>query len=138
MLNALRSLSVARFIEFFFKRDGPSEKNKTRYKKKTPILDGPSAPKVKVDKGSGSQNCKPTCVTCEKKQYGNCLVGTRNCFSCGKDEHKARDFPNVSFKAGEVKEDPPYGPDGGALKRNRFYALRAKRTKSDDDEAIKL
>ena len=53
------------------KRSGTRVQNQPRFKKRAPIQYGPSSPKVKLEKGSGSQNGKPTCVTCGKKHYGN-------------------------------------------------------------------
>ena len=53
------------------KRSGSNEQRQPRFKKRAPNNDGPSAPMVKFEKGSGSQNGKPTCVTCGKKHYGN-------------------------------------------------------------------
>ena len=36
----------------------------------------PRSVKVKLNKGGGSQNVKPTCVTCGKRRYGECLKST--------------------------------------------------------------
>ena len=33
---------------------------------------------------------KPTCTEYGKKHMGECLVGTSNCFGCGKSSHKCR------------------------------------------------
>ena len=51
---------------------------------------------MKLEKGGGSQNGKPTCATFGKKNYEECLVGTSICFGCGKDGHKVRDCPNIA------------------------------------------
>ncbi|TMW96435.1 hypothetical protein EJD97_007363 [Solanum chilense] len=59
-------------------RSGSSEKNQPRFKKRAPIKDEPRDPKVKLEKGSGSQNDKPTCATRGKKHCGKWLVGSRN------------------------------------------------------------
>ena len=32
--------------------------------------------KFNIEKGGDSKNSKPTCVTCGKKHYGECLLGT--------------------------------------------------------------
>ncbi|TMX03945.1 hypothetical protein EJD97_012851 [Solanum chilense] len=87
--------------------------------------DRPSALKVKGEGCSSSQGVKPTCSTCENKHFGKCLVGTRNFFSCGKDDHKVRDCPNIASRGTETKEANPSALEGGAPKRNHFYALRA-------------
>ena len=47
-----------------------------------------SNPKFKREKGTGSPIEKPTCAKCGKGHLGECLVGTGNCFSCGKSSHK--------------------------------------------------
>ena len=49
-----------------------------------------------------------------------------------------RDCPNIIYRGNETKKDPPSVAEGGAPKRSHFYALRAKVTKSDDDDAGKL
>ena len=63
--------SKLRRISRNFMRSESNEKNQHRFKKRVLIQDGPNSPKVKLEKGSGSQNGKPTCVTCGKKHYGN-------------------------------------------------------------------
>lgn len=74
-----------------------------------PIKDEPRDPMVKIKKGSGSKNCKPICVTCGKKHYDKCLVGTGNFVGCGKDIHKVRDCPNIL--------------GDNISRKNHFYAL---------------
>ena len=64
------------------------------------------------------------------------LVGRENYFGCGKDGHKVRYFPNVASRGGEAKQDPPSSLNGGALKRNLFYALRASVSKTDDYDDV--
>ena len=49
-----------------------------------------------------------------------------------------RDCPNVASRGREAKQDPPRVAEGGAPKRNLLYALLAKGTKTDDDDAGKL
>lgn len=58
------------------KRGRVDEKNQPRSKKIFLNQDGPSAPKVKVESGSGSQGFNPTCATCGKKHFEKCLAGT--------------------------------------------------------------
>ena len=74
-------------------------------RQKVPSQDEPRDPKVKLEKGSGSQG-DTTCVTCAKKHYGKCLMGTRNCFGCVKDGHKVRDCPMIVARVKEVKKVP--------------------------------
>ena len=38
---------------------------------------------------------KATCSKCGEKHWGECLVWKGNCFGCGKEVHKLKDFPNV-------------------------------------------
>ena len=59
---------------------------------------------VKFEKGSGSQNGKPTCVTCGKRHYGECLIGTDNFFGCGKNGHKVRDFPTIASEEYRIRK----------------------------------
>ena len=65
------------------KRDGSSNLEQTRLKKRSQTQEKPKRVKVKVQKGGGSQNVKVTCVTCGKKYYGECLLGIRSCYCCG-------------------------------------------------------
>ena len=46
------------------KRSGSSDQSQPRFMKRAQIQDGPSVPKVKLEKGSVSQGGKPTCATC--------------------------------------------------------------------------
>ena len=46
---------------------------------------------MKLEKGGGSQNVKPTCATCGKRNYGECIRGTESYYGSGKEEHKVRD-----------------------------------------------
>ena len=41
-------------------------------------------PNPKKGNGTSSPTEKPTCGKCGKKHYGDCLIGTDNCFGCGK------------------------------------------------------
>ena len=93
--NSIKESKHKRIIRNM-KRSGPSVQTQPRFKKMAQTQDEPSAPKVKLDKGSGSQNGKPTCVSCGKKHYGKCLVGIDNFFCCGKDGHKVKDCPTIA------------------------------------------
>ena len=69
--------------------------------KRAHTQDEPTNLKVKFDKGSGSQNGKPTYSTCWKQHYGECLKGTTNCFGFGKGGHNVRDIPRISSREKE-------------------------------------
>ena len=88
--------------------------------------------------GGSYKGVKRTYSTCGMKHFWKCLVGTENCFGCGKDGHNVRDFPNVAAIGKEAKKYPPRVVEGGSPKRNHFYALGAKGIKSDDNDAAKL
>ena len=53
------------------KRSGSSDQDQTRFKKRTNIQEEPRSANMKLEKGSGSQNGKPTCVICGKGTMGN-------------------------------------------------------------------
>ena len=86
---------------------GSNEQNQPRFKKRTPNHDGPSAPKVKGKCGGSYHGVMPTYSTCGMNHFGKCLVGTENCFGCGKDGHNVNYFPNISAIGREFKKDPP-------------------------------
>ena len=79
---------------------------------------------MKFEKGDGSQNGKPTCVTCGKRHYGECLRGTGSCFGCDKEGHKVSDCPTRDGK--KVSPNVP-------KTKARFYAHWARVSKLDDD-----
>ena len=79
-------------------------------------------PKFKKGKSTNSPNEKPTCAKCEKSHLCECLVGTGNCFSCGKSDHKMRVFPNLkSQDKGNGQAQASGSTD--TQKKNRFHAL---------------
>ena len=51
-----------------------------------------SNPKPKKERYTSSTTKKTTCGECGKKQRGDCLRRTDNCFSCGKSGNKVQDF----------------------------------------------
>ena len=74
----------------------------------------------KVEKGGGSKDGNPTYANCCKKHYGECLLGTRSCFGCGKEGHKVRDVPNIVSKGKEGKKVIPSVPMKNALINRHF------------------
>lgn len=56
-----------------------------------------------------------------------CLDYTYDCFRCGNRVHKMRYCLTLKAKGKEVNQAPYGGPNPNALKRNRFYALGAKK-----------
>ena len=70
------------------------------------------------------------------KNYGECIIGTSNCFVCGKDVHKVRDFHSIAFRGKEGKRVTPSVPCNGASKKNHFYELRERGEKLDDEDDV--
>ena len=78
---------------------------------------------MKLEKGGGSQNGKPTSVTCGKRHYRKSLAGTSDCYGCGKDDHKVRDCPTIAPRGREGKQVSPNVPQNDGPNKRRFYAL---------------
>ena len=92
-------------------------------------------------KGGGSQNEKPTCVTCGKRHYEKCLSSTSGYYGCGKDDHKVIDCPIIADRGRESKKVTPSAPKDDAPTKRHFYALQTGGEKSgngDDDEGKSL
>ena len=68
--------SKHRMMARSLKRSGDSDQEKTRVKKRDQTQEEPRCSKEKLEKGGSSENIKPTCVTCSKEHYGECLAGT--------------------------------------------------------------
>ena len=84
-----------------FERGGSSDLEKTRVKKSAQTQEEPRIAKEKFDKGVGSQNEKPTCVTCGMRHYGKCLTVITGCFCFGKDNHKVKDCTIIAARGRE-------------------------------------
>ena len=82
-----------------------------------------SIPKSRKERGTISPNKKPTCGKSGKTHYSDCLVGTNNCFGCGKSGHKIRACPNVKGQDKGNGQDQTSGSNVDAPKKNHFYAL---------------
>ncbi|XP_069147021.1 uncharacterized protein [Solanum lycopersicum] len=83
-----------------------------------------SNPKSQKRRGTTSPSKKPTCGKCCKKHWGECLVGTENCFGCVKSGYNVRDCLNVNGKdkgSGQASDS-----NVDASKKNRFYALSSR------------
>ena len=103
-------------------------------KKRAQTQEKSRSAKVKFERGGGSLNEQPTCVTFGKRHYGKCLAGTSGCFGCGKNYHKVRDCSTIEARGREGKQVGPNVPKHDALYKRCFYALRTKRAKPDEDE----
>ena len=57
-----------------------------------------------MEKAGGSQNVKPTCVTCGKKHYRECILGTGSCYGCNKEVHMVKDCPMIASRGREDKK----------------------------------
>ena len=122
-----------------FKRSVDSDLVQPRFKKGVQTQDGPSVPNKKFQKGGCPSNGKPTCATCGKKHFGECLLGKAICFGFGKYEHKVRYCPSISSRK-EDKKVEPSGPKEDAPTKRRSYALRTRDKKSgeNDDDVAKF
>ncbi|WMV13447.1 hypothetical protein MTR67_006832 [Solanum verrucosum] len=58
-------------------------------------------PKSQGVSGSGSYVIRPTCARCGKKHDGKCLAGTKDCYGCGRNDHKIRDCPVLATRGKE-------------------------------------
>ena len=77
---------------------------------------------MNFEKRGKSYNGKPTCATCGKKYFSECLAGIGICFLCGKDGHKVRYCPNIAFRK-KGKKVSPSAPREDAPTKRRFCAL---------------
>ena len=111
--------------------------DKSRFKKRFSNKVPSKFPKSRNDRVSnlksqkGKSTSLPTknriCGKCGKKHYGDCLVGTDNCFRCVMICHKVRDFPNLKGQDKCSGQAQASGSNVDAPKKNHFYALRSYR-----------
>ena len=89
-----------------------------------------------MERGGASHNVKLTCVTCGKKHYVECLLGTGSSYGCAKEGYKVIDCPMINTRGRESMQVTPSVPKDDAPTKRRFYALRSRGEKpdwSDDD-----
>ena len=82
-----------------------------------------STPKTQEARGGGHYVEKHICTKCGRKHEGKCLVGTGNCYGCGKSGHMRRDCPMLKAQGRENAQAQASGPNPDAPKKNSFYAL---------------
>ena len=67
------------------------------------------------------------CAKCGQDHSGEFRQGTNACFSCGKNRHMVKDYPQNRGQV-EGNAQPRPNPEGAAASkppnRNRFYALK--------------
>ena len=85
------------------KRSGSSNQDQPRFMERAQGQEEPKRVKVILEKRCGSQNGKPTCVTCGKNHYCECLLATRSCYGCGKEGRKVRDCPHIASRGRVIK-----------------------------------
>ncbi|KAK4717896.1 hypothetical protein R3W88_016234 [Solanum pinnatisectum] len=94
-----------------FSGQGSSNAPTSKFKK-----DSVSNLKPKRGNGGGNGSSIPTCQKCGKSHLGKCLMGTDNCYGCGKSGHCLRDFP---FDQGtDGRQSPPSDLGSSAPKQN--------------------
>ena len=79
---------------------------------------------------------RPTCGKSGNKHVGECLIGTNNCYGCGKDGRMVKDFPNVRSQGKGSIQYQSSGPRFEAPKRNQFYALKARGEQENSPDIV--
>ncbi|WMV51096.1 hypothetical protein MTR67_044481, partial [Solanum verrucosum] len=82
-----------------------------------------SNPKPQGGSGGGNIFSIPSRQKCGKSHSRKWLMGTDNCFGCGKSCHCLRDSPYRIDKGKDGRHAPPSGSDSSAPKQNRFYRI---------------
>ncbi|KAH0661557.1 hypothetical protein KY284_026488 [Solanum tuberosum] len=85
-----------------------------------------SAPKPQEARGGGPYVEKPICKKCGQQHKGKCLVGTGNCYGCGKSGHMRRDCPMLKAQGRENAQAQANGPNPDAPKKNHCYTLQSR------------
>ncbi|WMV13803.1 hypothetical protein MTR67_007188 [Solanum verrucosum] len=60
-------------------------------------------------RSSGNGSSIPVCKKCGKSHLGKFLAGIGICFSCGKSDHKKRDYPLNDCNGKVDKQEQPSG-----------------------------
>nr|XP_004237286.1 uncharacterized protein LOC101250208 [Solanum lycopersicum] len=90
-------------------------------------------PKPQEGKGGRSYVEKFLCAKCDSINDGKLLVGTGNCYGCGKSSYMKRYFPMIKSQVRKNSQDQASAPNLDALKKNRFYALQSQ---SDQESSV--
>ena len=94
-----RSFDVGFFKQQLEIQDKPRFKKQVSNKAPTmfPRPSGYKVSNLKPMKGKDNSSLtrNPTCGKCGKKDYGDCLKETDNCFCCAKSGHKVMTIPNI-------------------------------------------
>ncbi|XP_049399753.1 uncharacterized protein LOC125863799 [Solanum stenotomum] len=87
-----------------------------------PMVNKDSVLNPKPQKGydKGTPLAKPTCAKYGKKHDGKCLAG----LGCCKIRHQLKNYPTLTAKGREDKQNPPSGSHSNSRKQNHFNALR--------------
>ena len=96
--------SKGRRMSRSLKRSNANDQGQTRFKKKDQTQEERKSAKVKFERGGGSQNVKPTCITCDMKHHGECILGTGRFYGCRMEGHKVTNCPNIASKGKEGKQ----------------------------------
>ncbi|KAH0658259.1 hypothetical protein KY289_027007 [Solanum tuberosum] len=109
--------------------DGNSSKGK---------FEGQGRPRLKSQGGNsgGSSMESPNCAKCGKKHDSKCLAGMGVCYGCGKSGHQLKDCPTRTENWREDKQTPQSGSNFDAPKKNRFYALQARRDQQSSPDVV--
>ncbi|XP_049410597.1 uncharacterized protein LOC125873787 [Solanum stenotomum] len=107
-------------------------KEKTKDSKRVRRDDGDSS-----HSRSGGGNCSrgkdssdymwPECRESRRRHEGKCLIGTDDCFGCGKSGHKIRDYPSLTAKGRDGRQVQSSGFGSSAPKQYMFYALQIRK-----------
>ncbi|XP_069152730.1 uncharacterized protein [Solanum lycopersicum] len=143
---------VGRHLKNVITQDGNSYKNKfevqdePRFKRRFSNQVLPNAPrfnkskmstlKPQEGKGGGSYVEKPLCSKCSRKHDSKFLVGTGNCYGCGKSGHMKRDYPMMMSQRRENAQAQASAPNPDAPKKNLFYALQSQGDQESSSDVV--
>ena len=127
-------VSKLKMMSRILKRSGSSHHGQPRFKNRAQTQEESRSANVKLEKGGGSQNGRPTRVTCGKSHYSECRKGTRRCFGCCKEGHKVRDYPIIASRGREGKQVASNVTKDDVQATRHFYALRTRGEKLDGDD----